>query len=445
VARLSTGNAPTHQVQREGELSLLSRTGNDAPASLAVIGDALLVGPRAALSRAGVYVARGVLVRPPTAKPSFASMIFFGEALRDIVAPALRARWVKTRRELELAQEREKAARKRPADFADPRALVLAADTIIESTLAVLETNAGMEGELDLTPAGLALRARITPKAEGAAKELGSALALGDASALGKLPDAAGLGLLLRRALSTSDAGADTLGSQQAQRAVHSLFGSRLGEAEERALREVGEAVDLGRGDEQVLSLLSGKSILWRGSVRDAAALRRGLSGAFKVVTRKPLRPVFQELLGEPRVSSTALRAPGLPAHVERTIFSFFPAAADRTRAKAPTRIELLSLVEAERFLIVAAESARESFESALRAETGERSLARAPLASALLGTLKRVSLVLFVDFSKLGVFSVAGEAPAVFSFGAQQGIPEAALSVSHPALRALIDYGIRK
>lgn len=437
VAQLTTGNAPTHRAQRESGLTWLTARKPEGAQTLAVAGDALVIGPRAGIARAGTYVARSLLPQAATKGPVTAFVP--GEALRAVGVPALRALWDKRRAALLEAQRRAEAEHGRPADFGDPALILAGVDDLLESTLALLSSTSRITAELSLEPQGLEVVLRAWPEPSGAVDKLARSLSLGAGDALQALPASTVLALLLRRNPEAP--------SLEYARAVRALLGPRLSESDERALREALSSLDAGRGNLQMLGVLDDLSLVWRGEVKDAALMRRGLAQLAPWFTRPSVVGSVTALLGRPLLSQSTQSVPGSAVPAQRASFRMVPAAVPGKKPAAPRQFEVLSLVDPTRFVVAAGGGRSAPLGAALSAERGEGSLAANEQLAGWLGRRKQVAGLAFADVGRVSAAfggGAASSAPLLLELSAREGGPELGLKVSAGALRALLSWAVR-
>jgi len=200
-------------------------------------------------------------------------------------------------------------------------------------------------------------------------------------------------------------------------------------------------------GDVQALGLLDDLSLIWRGEVRDAALMRRGLDATLPWFTRRPFVEPITALLGRPALTQSALRVDGAEVPAQRALFRLSPVAAKGEKPAAPRQVELTSLVEARRFVVAVASANPAPLALALSAERGEASLGSDEQVLRLLGRSPQVAWLVFADLGRLGAAvggSVSPSAPVLFDLGIREGKPEFAARASGSALRALLARELR-
>lgn len=435
IAQLTTGNAPTHRLQREGGLAILTALKSPEAWPLAVQGDALLIGPRTGLLRAGSYVARGLLRKASADGPITA--LLPGESLRNLAVPALRALWQQRQGALEEAKRRAEREHGRPADFADPSALLSGLGQGVEAAFSVLASAEKATVQLTLDPDGLELLARLWPlPGGGAAEQWAQSLPIGPTTTLGALPARTIFGVLLRR--SPDPATHDLAGR------VTGLIGVHTAAADDRGLADALGALDSGRGNVQAFGVLDDLSLVWRGEVADPVLMRRGLKNTLAAFTKKPLVEPLSAFLGRPALTQTTSRVENLEVSADRALFRLTATAPGK--APSTRQLELLSLVESSRFLLVATSGTPPALAEALSAERGAGSLAESEPAARLLARSSQAACLVFADLAR---FAGAAEndpvvkAPLTFTLGQRDHGPEVVLRVSQAALRVLLSRGL--
>lgn len=422
IADLTTGAAAAYRAEREGELVVLAPV---APAgsklALAVLDNALLAGSRPRLAQLSPYLVRSLLARATSEGPVRATLP--GAALRELVVPAVRERLRVEREQLVAMEERERVLRGRPADLADPGAVLVALDERIESALAWFSSLAEVRAELALTEARAELQLRLVPEATGSARDGLNSQARGrPLQALALPADVAALVFAMRPATHSPDEGKRLLGR---------LFGERL-KAEDRAAYDGAvDAVDAGLGPAQALGLLPDLRLVWRGDVQDAKLLRRGIHELLWFMQREPVAG----LLGRPRPVEKSSRLPGLDESSQRVDVTFAARRAADGGSSRPGKLTFESAVGAERALGGFAWQAESPLSLLVAAERGQRTLAADPLASELIGSAGEVNWLLFADLARLGLTEEA--APFLMKIGSGDGAIAFDVLLTKGAVRA--------
>jgi len=425
VAKLTTGVAPTHRVERRGPLSLVFSLADAGRFAFAICGDSVLVGPRTTVERVGEYVARGLAPKAQARAPI--SLYAPGEALRAFGGPALRAAWTARRAELLAALTREQVQRGRPADFAEPQALLAWLDEWMQMLIAVVESARELRGDLSVAGESVALELELEPEPAGAGQAFAQSLQGGDAAALGALPAETAVGVLLRRGASEPP-NRTTL--------ARALFGSRPSERDQLSLERAFSDIDAGRGDVQAFALLADLSVVWRGGVNDATRLRAGIAALLPLLTRKPWSEALTAAFGRPTLVQQPVENMD-DATLQRTRLSLAKAG-----VAAPKTYELASLVSARRFVMTFSSAGTSLLDRALAAEVGGAGLAGQPSLAPLIADRHDVSYAAVADFSRLGLAAPGSPAALGADFGARDGALCLSLRADAAALRALLSRG---
>jgi hypothetical protein len=217
--------------------------------ALGVSGNYLLLATQSsALNDAGRFVAERVSKRART-EPGLTVRATEG-SLTGALSRRLREGWQARRAALSARDRKEREAKGRAPDFADPQVLLTGADNTIESWLSVLESS--REISFSLTPEAdrLSAEVRLTPSPDGAASLLWRELVVGSAAPLLQLPSNTAAGLLMRGEPAHDGVGP---GASVAQ-----LFGERLNAEQTKQLVEAFDAFAKARHGASVFGFVSG-------------------------------------------------------------------------------------------------------------------------------------------------------------------------------------------
>jgi len=323
VAKLSTGDhAPFRSVASAtpGLRLLEPSTPAEKPLpALAVFDNYLLVAEAAqALLLAGPYLARMLPKRP--APQAAIALRFSHAALQSKVVPALRGLWAAYRTRLAHLDQTERSAHGgRAPDFADPAQVILGADALAESLLALVDGAAALE--LDFEPFANRLDAAVLlePEQGSDVQTKLAALSAGDARALLALPAETQFALGFSRSNDEREAAGAAAGDDWVR-----LLGARLTDRDARQLRAVLADWELGRGTQTSYGFLGGNEpgAFLAASVADAARLKRAGGGFFGLLALRGVRAPLVEFLGQPSVKDGAAPAGGL-ANVSRKRLTF--------------------------------------------------------------------------------------------------------------------------
>ncbi len=419
VARLSTGSSAGFRAVRAGNVVFLEPAPGKPPErALAVIDDALLVGPRSAVEQSGAYLVR-VTAR---AKASGSKLA----ARPALLASFLRRSYAERRAELARLAERAQAERGRPADFADPKAALAGLDALVEPMFRALDV--ARTAELELIPGSDRLGLWLGLPSGAAALPVPTP-APTPPRALAELPDAASVVLSVGRKLDASEPAASAT--------LRALFGARLTEPRATELAGMFRAIDAGLGQRFTLAWLGELSLSFTSDVRDEKQLRDGLAKLLGSLVEAPWAEPIASLFGKPRLVRAPARVGALPAERVRYLFSPKPGA-----AKPAREIEVLYWFEPGRFQLVLGPDADRAAAALLAARNGGASLGGRPELTGLLsGPVGALDTLLALDVRS---FSGKGE-PAWLVAGARSR-PEGfalGLEVSAPAVESLTRWAL--
>jgi hypothetical protein len=426
VARLTSGPAASHRLESKGDSSFLIPV-DPGQRTFAVIGDSLLVGPRSGLERVGPYLGRNLLLRPASGPPR---LDLTPAALSD----AARRAWQQRRRELAALAQQTQRSRGRPADFADPEAVLGALDTWIESLISRFA--AAKAAEVLLRPGDdhLRLDGRLSFDASQPASGPGV-----EEKSLSGLPATTRIAFSSRRT-------AVPEGPPAPAAFLRALFGARLTTDQALALERVFSGIEASRGDNQQIVWLFDWSLLWMGDVRDAAALKRGFDELFSSLVRSPWVEPLAEFFGMPRLIKERVRIGGATAVADRFRLLFqsakAPAAAGTPAARSePFELEALVWVEPERFVVSLGRDADPALAAALAARSSAGTLAAIPAFARALGRVdRRASWVLVAD---AGRPFAGAPSPLVASGVTSEHAFELRVDTSAGALESLTRWGL--
>jgi hypothetical protein len=426
VARLTSGSAARYRLESKGGASLLIPV-ESGQRTFAVIGDALLIGQRSGLERAGPYLGRNLLLRPASGPPRL-------ELTPSALSGVVRGAWQQRRRELAALAQQAQRRHGRPADFADPEAVLGAADTWIESLVSrFADANAA---QLLLRPGDAHLQLDAQLRFDANQPESGAGV---EPKSLAGLPATTRLAFSSRRA-------AVPAGPPAPAAFLRALFGPRLTPDQASALERVFSGIEASRGDSQQIVWLEDWSLLWAGDVRDAAALKRGFDELFSSIVRSPWVEPLAEFLGRPRLIKERVRVGGSSAVADRFRLFFQPARARATAGTAaarsePLELEAVVLIEPERFLVGLGRDADPALAAGLAARSGAGTLAAIPAWARALGRVERAaSWVLVADAGVLGAGAVA---PLVVSGVSSEHAFALRIDSSAAALESLTRWGL--
>ncbi|HET9931932.1 MAG TPA: hypothetical protein VFQ35_14620 [Polyangiaceae bacterium] len=419
VAQVASGSHPTHRVDRRGGVAYLSQA-SGAGFSFAVVSDTLLLGPERAVERAGEYVARALRPRAPTQGPVVVD--FIGPSLKAWLVPRLSAAWAEQRAALVEALGREQSRKGRPADLADPAALLGALDGVVRDALGVVGSARGAHAEISTASERLTLSLRV--EADGALRALLAALRPGPADRLRELPPGAALALFRRRTSDTSTNGF-----------VRALFGPRLSAADAARLDRALDRLRAGRGDAEAFALMPDLGLVWRGDVNDATELRAAFADLVPFLARPPFADALSESVGRPSLGRRPVERRGDDT-VERSLIRMMPKSGGPSAAK---NYELTTFVGTKRFVAAFGKSSSTVADAAIAAEAApEARLGGAPPFASQLSATGDVAWLLVTDLTRLGLAPADVNAVASIEAGVGDGALTVTLRATDGAVRAL-------
>ncbi len=441
VATLSLGASAKFRAKSLGtsliELEPVPSTDPVRPAGvLGVSGNYLLVATRGeALVAAGRFVAQSV-ARRARAEPGL-GVRASERVLARSVAGTLREVWRARQRSLAERAQAQRETKGRPADFADPEALLAGADNMVESFLGVLESSREISLGVTAEEDRLRLELVLVPGQEGAAALLANELVVGPLSPLLDLPERAQFALAFRGDDSVGVGANGGMGASFAR-----LFGERLSPEQTARIVKAFEGL---RGSCQgagVLGLITEPEPILLSTCELAPP--GGFSGAIaEVLTLLELPPIgawLADSWGRPKLVLPAKSAVG-PARARlRFVRSRPPLLAHGAGVNARSPLALpkeLALAWEERSGVGYA-AISTAADSGLGAFADARRLSSAPW---LARTQQRLGAgVAFALFADAGLLGVSGmeSAPLLLTFGKHGEGIVMGLEASPAALSAL-------
>jgi hypothetical protein len=325
VAKLATGSRAPFRAEPSSVAGLEFIVPSAAPAasavkpalSLARFDNYLLVASSAELLLlAGPYAARTLSRRSGSKAPI--ALRFPQHALESNVVPALRALWSGYRTRLAQSDAASRSAHGGHApDFADPAMVILGADALVESLLALIDGGAMLELDLDPTPDHLGVSLVLEPEAGSEVEAKLATLASGPAQSLLTLPAETQFALCLSRSVEEREAAGHAAGDDWVR-----LLGSRLTDRDASQLRQVLSDWELGRGKQTSYGFLGGSApgAFLVTEVADADRMKRAGSGFFGLLALPGLRAPIAEFFGQPSLSEGKAAVDSLPNVSRRTV-----------------------------------------------------------------------------------------------------------------------------
>ncbi len=331
VASLCTGSkARFHkQLDKKSGVMLLEPVQGKASkdVALGVVGHYLLAAKQqAVLEDAGPFVARTLSGRKAPPGPIVA--VLDHKALAGPVASRLSGGWKAYKKQLEKTRREAQEKHGRPADFADPAAVLLGANSAVGGALGVLESAQQVTVVIEPLDGRLAARAELTPAKTGAAAELVKNMSVGSLDALTRLPKTTALALASRTNEHSRRAWADST-----QAAAEQLLGKRLAAPDKKKLEQTLSDIAKGRGDDAAVGVVVGEqaSVVLRSSVADADAFSSGARGLFRLLRVPAIAKPLQQFIGRATVVLSKTRVKGFDGSVEQAKVTL-----SRHRSKKP-------------------------------------------------------------------------------------------------------------
>ena len=409
TARLSTGSAATHRVERLGELSLLvPRAG--AGDVIGVADHVAVFGARVAVAEAGLYLARSPFRRAAT--PGAIQLQIPGSALRNTLVPLLRQRFSDSRAAL---MERANAAQQaygRPADFGDPAAILSATQGLAEGLFGVLESAERAGGSLSWTEQRFHARLRLEAAPGSRAQSSAQHLPSGADALVTELPSTTSAALLVRLPTVTPSPSDDAKAPT---------------DADAKALREVTSSWSAAAGPGFAFGLLPGPALVVRAEVKDRALAKRTIEQGVALLGRPPLLGPVSALLGKPTFQRSSSRLVGLSVDQVEV-----------RSARAPDRrLSIASAVEERRLLLAAGLGAAAPLEAAALAMSEKSSLGDDAALAPYFADAQAAAWLLYVDAARLGTGQ--GKQPVSIALLARDGLPEVSSIWSSLAATSLL------
>jgi hypothetical protein len=319
VASLTRGSDAKFVERRAAGVTLLDARAGGATIDTGIVGDYLVLS----------QTERGVLVAGPYLARTVAPGIGEGPAL-ELVAPknaltgslttGLYAAYVTLRKQWLEAEAEERAHHGgRAADFADPAAVIAAANGVVDGALAVLGSTRELRMTAALGDPAPVLRFELSPDTTGAARELTESLEVGSLSPALGLPSSIEVALVSR-----SSAQVTSMSDR-----VEKLFGDRLPPRDRDVLRAWFADLARGIGPVHAVGLYGqGLQAFALGTQGDSDALRRAVRGLPGVATLRAVAEPLRALAG--RVEFSRPKGPS-NADPATLVFRVFPRAEPTT------------------------------------------------------------------------------------------------------------------
>jgi hypothetical protein len=372
-----------------------------------------------------------MLPKRPPARAAIA-LRFSQAALQSRLVPALRGLWAAYRTRLAHLDQADRSLHGgRAPDFADPAQVILGADTLVESLLALVDGAGSLELDLEPFADRLDLAVLLEPEAASDAQSKVAAWAAADARALLNLPAETQFALGLSRTNEEREEAGKAAGDDWVR-----LLGARLSERDARQLRGVLADWELGRGTETRYGFLGGSEpgAFLVANVLDATRLKRAGVGFFGLLTLPGVRAPLLEFLGQPRVSDGPVPSEAM-ARVTRKRVTFTPS------GKSPAKdLSFAWLVDEKEAFAAASKNGDAVLKTVVRSARGEHD--SLGMKTGIAASVQRIGeqAAMFAYLDARVAFGVSGEraaspAPLFLSLGKRERGAALHVEITKPAL----------
>lgn len=378
------------RAERDGSpVTLL--VGSQAEPPLGVVDDWLVTSRDPTSVRAAApYLARTLGARRPSEAPL--TLAVSRGALEGPLTQAINERWAKARTALAAKASETRKEHGRPADFADPEAVLALGDGAVRTLLGLFASSERLTLVLRPEADRLELVVTLGPREGGELARAVAALEVGSLEPLLALPQIA------FAVLSRSSDAERTASAENPADALRTLLGPRLSEKDAAPLADALRSFHRGRGSVTLFGLLAGGEPFVKQDARDPKELERGIRGLLASgrvpAIADPLEPFVGKIGVPERVGPTA----GSEGSALRVGIG-------RMGRGGPG--ELLIQVRGETAVLIASEDARPGL---VALTTNDNPIGKAPAVAKLAEARPPAALALYADVSPL---AVAGERPA--------------------------------
>jgi hypothetical protein len=425
-----SADASRYATRVEGSLRIVSRVGAPLPAAVALApGDRWLLVARdeVALLELGPYAYRTMPTKPPPASSSFAVAVAPQSALSGPISASLLSRWLAARGSLAASDDQERTTHGgRAPDFADPRAILDAADAAIRGRLAFLSQAQTARLEVDVADDRVRADLAVVPgEGQAPARSFVDSMRPGDVLPLARAPSGSVLALLLR-----DDADARAEGARDLATTFARVLGDRLKREDERAVQVALADWARGRGDWVMAAFPWGER---RGMlVRTPAADREAAVRSVREIVGVSQRPPLGDLLGKVlSIGPASIGAAEVPSFGRATLARF------GTSLKAPAFGVAWGVRESDLFLAASEDASRFLAEESSPAQA----LGDDPFVGRALADLGSDAVFAAVaqPLRLHGDRAAGGSAPAILVLGRRGGNLWGRVEVSDTLVRELV------
>jgi hypothetical protein len=439
---LLAGDASRYTSRTEGSLRILSRVGGPLPAAVALAAGnrwLLLARDEAALLALGPYTYRTLPTKPPQSSSAFAAAFAPQSALSGPIAASLLSRWVTAKSSLEASDDEDRSTHGgRAPDFADPRAILAAADAAIRRRIAFLSQARSARLEVDVRDDRVRADLAVVPgEGQSAERSLVDSMRPGDPLPLGRAPSGALLAVLLR-----DDAAGRAAGAHDWAAVAAHAFGDRLKREDDRAIQMALDDWARGCGDWVTAAFPWGerRAMLVRTPVAEREVAVRAVREIVGVSQRPPLGDLATKILA---IGPASIGAVDVPSFGKASVATFSPATlgSRASEPKAPSLGVAWGVREGDLFLAAGEDASR--FLAAAASPT--EALGDDPFVARALADLGSDAVFVAVaEPLRLHAVRTAGgsAAPAVVAYGRRGGELWARVEVSDVLVRELVRLG---
>jgi hypothetical protein len=378
------------RVERDGSpVTLL--IGSQAEPPLGIVDDWLVTSRDAkSLRAAAPYVARTLGARRPSEAPLTLAVV--RGALEGPLTQEINERWVKARTTLAAKASETRKKHGRPADFADPEAVLSLGDGAVRTLVGLFASSESLTLVLRPETDRLELLVTLGPRAGGELARAVAALEVGSLDPLLALPQS-GFAVLSR----SSDAERAASAENPAD-ALRGLLGPRLSEKDAAPLADALRSFHRGRGSVTLFGVLAGGEPFVKQDARHPKELERGILGLVASGRIPAIAAPLEPFVGKIGVPERVAPAAGIDGPALRVGLG-------RMGSGKPG--ELLLQVLGETAVLVASENARPGLVALTRSENP---IGKAPAVAKLAEGRPDAALALYAEVSAL---AIAGEQPA--------------------------------
>jgi hypothetical protein len=410
-----------YRAERDGSLELFVGPPDEPP--LGIVDDWLVTSRDAkSLRAAAAYLAR--TLGPRRAPDAPLTLSVSRGALGGILTQTVKERWASLKTALDAQAREMQKERGRPADFAEPDAVLALGDGAARSLVELLSSSERLTLVLRPEEDRLELVMTLTPRPGG---ELARSLA---ALEVGSLEPLLGLPEPVVAVLSRSSDAERAASAENPADALRAVLGPRLSEKDAAPLAGALRSVHRGRGSVTLFGVLAEGGAFVKQEVRDPKELERGIRGLLECCQLSVVSGPLESFVGKVSAPERVATIPGLQGPAMRLrLGKFGPRGAPG---------ELLIQVRDKAAIAVAANDARGSLVALTTTTTAE---AATPVVAKLASPRPPAALAVYADISLFLVTSGrTGPAPALGVIGKRGTDALFEVALSTPACEAILE-----